>query len=117
MHTRPYAQDGNRLYQPCEKEKHGKIPLPLVRQILETLQETTLFELLDEKRRWVFEPVGAWPDEVTGRFNKGAPECQCRLYNIAIRVTSRLYVHAHTVIDLVDPVSRITPPSARIIGM
>ena len=73
MHTRPYAQDGNRLYQPCEKEKHGKIPLPLVRQILETLQETTLFALLDEKRRWVFDPVGAWPDEVTGRINKGAP--------------------------------------------
>ena len=78
MYTRPYVQDGNRLYQPCEKEKYGKIPLPLVRQIMEVMQETTLFEVLDEKRRWVFDPIGAWSNPDTGRINKGAPECQCR---------------------------------------
>ena len=68
---------------------------------MEVMQETTLFECLDEKKRWVFDPIGAWADRETGRINKGAPDCQCRAYHIATRVTSRLCVHAHTVIDMV----------------
>ena len=71
-----------------------------VQAVMALMQDTTLFVVLTEGRRWIFDPIGAWPDQETGRINKSAPYCLCHAYHITTRVAIRLCVCAHTFIDM-----------------
>ena len=39
--------------------------------------ETELFREISLGSKWIFDPFGAAPDELTGRINKGHAVCVC----------------------------------------
>ena len=63
-------QDGNRLYQPADRHKHGGISIKLIERAMEAMTKTELFITLPGGRLWLFDHLGAQPGE-DGKVDKG----------------------------------------------
>ena len=76
-------QDGNRLYNSSgEKDRHGKVSLPKVEEIMRYLvANTTLFEVHEEGVSWRFDPHGGSLDTVAVVVSTGSPRV-CIMYNL-----------------------------------
>ena len=46
-----------------------------MREIMAAMCETELFQVVSPGSKWIFDPFGAAPDELTGRINKGHAVC------------------------------------------
>ena len=47
------------------------IPIGLIRGIMTLMCDTELFQVVSPGQKWLFDPYGAAPDELTGRIDKG----------------------------------------------
>ena len=81
------------MYQPCEKEKYGKIPMATVQAIMAVMVETSLFGCITGGRKWMFDSLGGWPDAVTGRVDRGEAYCLHHSYHAATGVAVRLCMY------------------------
>ena len=51
------------------------IPIGLIREIMTAMCDTELFQVVAPGQKWLFDPYGAAPDELTGRIDKGHTVC------------------------------------------
>ena len=51
------------------------IPIGLIREIMAVMCDTELFQPVNVGSKWIFDPHGAAPDELTGRIDKGHIVC------------------------------------------
>ena len=57
--------------------------------------ETELFREISPGSKWIFDPFGATPDELTGRINKGHAVCVCTTHVTQQQSPPYVWVYVH----------------------